>query len=255
MRKYTWIIVAIVTLLSACQPEPLQTEDFVVTPAPTLPTLSNRPAVTAELTDILRGEIAWTLDVDSYTAVEFDNGEVEELLKLYLVSAGVFDTAEITLANGEKLKFDLVYAYQLNHAREVLTIPLVMGMETADGRYTYFSDSYIYSATFDPAEFDPGVLTRISRADALRDAEMRLPAGALFVVSIAHLSDRNHIDWQACPHAFYVDMSGEFCQAGSEIDQGYASLMIQRAATSLPDGWMLVGWFFSETTDILDIQD
>ena len=255
MKKTALIVIAIALLISACKSEIINTDDFVVTPIPTLQPLSNQPEVTDDLTNILRKEMEWGLEIEPYVATELDNGELDEILNLYLLSSGIFDRTTITLKSGETLEVDIVYAYQLTHARSVLVIPIAVGVETEDGRYTYFAENYILTAAINKAtNIDPEVLSRVTRSEALKDAGTRLLAGRVFVLFNSHPADRNSIDWVNCPNDYYVGMTGEYCQAGLETDRGYTNLIVQRAATSLPDGWLLIGWFFSELSEICIID-
>jgi hypothetical protein len=243
MKKLIWIVIAIVLLITACKPETVQSDDFVVTPVPTRPALANRPVVTDEITANLRENLAGTLEIDSYVATDMGDGTVDDILSLYLVSTGIFETTKLQLDNGEILKFDIVYAYQLNHARQVIVVPVAVGMESEDGDYVYFSDSYIYNLVTNASD-------SITRFEALNDAEKNLPAGRVFVVSISHLTKNRKVDWSHCPDDYYVMLDGKYCQVAAQIDYGNMNLVAQRAATHLPDDWFLVGWFFNTSPDL-----
>ena len=247
MKKTFWIMIAIALLITACKSEPLQTEDFIVTPVPTQQPLANRPEVTDGITAILREELAWTLEDNAYVATELDDGTVNDILALYLVSSGVFETAEVKLDSGETLQFDLVYTYQINHARQVVVVPYAIGMATADGAYTYFSDPYV-------ADLVANRSKGITRTEALNEAKASLLPGKVFVIGISHLTDHRKVDWSHCPDDYYARLDGQYCKAAQQIDYGNLNLVVQRAATKLPEDWFLIGWFFNTSPDFETID-
>ena len=232
MKKTALIIIAIALLISACKSETINTDDFVVTPVPALQPLRNQPDITDSLTEIMRDKAGWGKGNAVYNEVEL-NGETFSFLKVYLVSSGVFDTVEITLDSGDLLQADVVYAYQLNLAQQVIVVPVVIGAQIKGGNYTYYADTY------------DG--TPPSRDVAQLDAKERLAEGAVFIVVARNTDEcysitRNSLVWE--------EDGSTFCRAGAQLDRGYIQLVVMQAATSLPDSWMMMGWHFMEIPDL-----
>jgi len=250
MKKTALIVIAIALLISACKSKTIDTDDFVVTPISTIQPLSNQPEVTDDLISIIEAEMGWTLDIDPYEEGESETGEKLSVVTIYLVSSGVFDTATLSLEDGGIVQVDIVYAYQFNHAHSVIVIPVAIGMETEDGHYTYFSDGYVLSSAVDLSAPDTGVLTRVSRQKAIQDALLRLGTGTKFRVSVLGFANRTSINWSDCPSEFYIGTPVDVCRAGEQIDRGYSNLVIMKAATSLPNGWMMIGWHFYELPNL-----
>ena len=254
MKKQHTLITIILILvasvfLPACKANEIQTEDFVVTPVSTQQPLRNRPEVTDEIVTAMRENMEWTLTDDHfkpYQTVTLDDGKTIEFISLYLVSSGIFDATTVTLDDGSVYYLDILYAYQLNYARGVIVIPLVVGFGDEAGGYTYFSEQYIYGNSLGE-QADPIVLTQLSPNEAIQqDAIPRLPKGTILSVHLINVFDRNSPDWKNCPVGFYASLPNTYCQIAAQTDYGYTSTIINRAATSLPDEWVMVGWFFSE---------
>jgi len=250
-----FFLTLIAALASACKSDEIQTEDLIVTPSPTQQPLAKRPDVTDEIIAVMRDGIEWSLTNEylaPYQVVTLDDGEtVVEFIQLHLVSSGIFDQTTVTLDDGSTYSLDVIYVYQLNHARGVIAIPLVIGFEDSSGVYTYFSNRYVTES----GAADLSVLTRLGREDALQDARARLPKGEVLYTSAGNVLDRNSLDWENCPSERTVNFPGTYCQIAAETDRGYTDLVIQRAATALPDDWVMIGWFFSETPEKLKLPE
>jgi len=243
------LILALAMALSACRSDEIQTEDFVVTPVPTQQPLANRPEVTGGIVTAMRENTEWALTGEHfqpYQAVTLDDGEtVVEFLTLYLVSSGIFDQTTITLEDGSTYRMDAVYAYQLNHARGVIAIPLVIGFEDENGGYTYFANNYVSDNLID-GKADLLVLTRLTADEARQDAAARLPAGTVVSLTANNVLGQNSLDWENCLSKRASEFPSTYCHIAAQIDRGYTDTIINRAATRLPDDWVMVGWFFSE---------
>lgn len=248
-RRFPWgvlFVVSLTLLLQSCQgkatPTPFPTATPEITDLfPTRPTPADPEA--------LRAALRPTWAYAAYQAYDtFDGRHIGEW-RTYLVSSGIFDRVELTLSTGATVQVDVVFAYQTAQTSAVLTLPVVLGMQTGD-TYVYFSPAAAY-ADETPGNFS---FTKLTRADALTDAQTRLPTGQLFSLTLAEYVTREGFVWTDCPAlATRMDIPAAYCTLGQDLDTLYplqARFLTMRALTDVPPTWLVFGfWFYEETPD------
>lgn len=225
------------------------------TPEPISDLFPDRPPVSDEIATKVQEALAWTLNTQPYEEYSSTGETSFSWLTLYLISSGEFDTAEITLEEGE-IWVDVVYAYYLNQAREVLLIPLVIGAQTETGLYGYLSDSYL-----NEQGGKLGVSTALTREAALQDAHKRLSDGVQIRITAYQSVHPTEILWEECSD-YVVDfrqLPSQICEAGQLFEQkhpGYLTLWMARAVNDIPTDWLLIGWFsFEPEVDAISFDE
>ena len=163
-------------------------------PAPTLPTdfFPKGPEITDPEADLVRDYLAWTLQSAPYETYTPPGAEAVSWLTLYTVSSGIYDRAKLQLPDGKSFRADVVYAFLLTQAQQVLTLPVVIGFETGDGVYAYLSDGFL-----NENELDFSVSTSLTRAEALADAQIRLARGVQIRLNANEMVSRSDLRWDA----------------------------------------------------------
>jgi hypothetical protein len=172
------------------------------------------------------------------------------------VSSGVFRATHFNLDSGLDVTLDILQAYVLMRPGKVLEVPMVIGFQSQEQPYAYFSDLYFYQNLYQiPSPAYP------SREEALADAKLRLPRGRIFLLTAEGGVSAEGLDWEAClPYMRdFRRYPAEICQIGAAMEQTYPGQLasfVQKFASSFPTSWLLAGWFFQELNpqDNPDIQ-
>ncbi|NUM43392.1 MAG: hypothetical protein HUU38_01710 [Anaerolineales bacterium] len=242
-------LVILTLLLQSCQGR--------ATPAPLPPAtpesatlFAKAPEVTDALAATLRAQLRPTWDYATYQEYDtVDNRQIGEW-STFLVSSGVFDTAEMPLPTGETVAVDVVYAYQTAPTGKTLTLPVAVGLQTEEA-YVYFSPYAAYARM----SGDELSFTTLTRAEALADAQSRLPEGQLFTLTLAEYVTATGFVWADCPaFAARMQIPGAYCTLGEQLDAQHPQqtrYLTMRILTDVPPTWLVFGfWFFEmETPD------
>ncbi len=158
------------------------------------------------------------------------SGQRVPYAEIPLLSTGQFFEQQVDDHGGKEHRLTVygVNAFTLNKSG-LLKVQIAWGLQTPDG--------FIYALHPD----QPFTLK-----DARSDAELRLPRGRLFGISIAGsgCADFARLDWQACastePGYAALFKLGESYQRSRQ--RANLLLIGQIAAQSTLDGWISVGW-------------
>jgi hypothetical protein len=234
--KQPIMYLVILTILTACQKDPISPS---MQPGLT-PSVSGLASIEIDdnSRELIREHLGVFLDSKPYT--EYETGGQ---LLTYLVSSGEFAQAEISLESGEMVQADVIYAYTLMSTRQVLVVPLLVGLSLSEGMYVYFSENYSLDNR------NGAIPDGIDRETALADAAERLPRGHIFRLLAYGMVTPSGLDWKKCQMiALYP---AEICPVGQLVEQLYPNqtkTFVLHLADEFPSGWMLMGWFFKEFT-------
>lgn len=239
------LAVSLTLLLQSCQGQATPTPFPTATPelAALFPT---RPNPTDP--EVVRTALSATWNDANYQEYDtFDGRHIGEW-STFLVSSGQFAQVQSTLSTGETVQVDVVFAYQIAQTQAILTLPVVIGMQTGE-TYLYFSPEAAYAGEA-PGAFS---FTKHTRAAALADAQTRLPEGQVFSLTLAEYVNREEFIWTDCP-AFAERMAipATYCTLGQDLDTLYplqARFLTMRTLTDVSPAWFVFGfWFYEQET-------
>lgn len=154
--------------------------------------------------------------------ITFQGGD-EPALTLPFVSTGQFTSLTFDLY-GQSVTTDIVYAYTVNVARELLIVPVAIGAAFPDGVYRSF-DVLAYGKPVDSAS-----------RQALKE---KLRRGMAFKANVFGFVDtaQKSADWQQCNLPLLV------CDTASELaDPDLEMALVLKTAQKIPSNWALFGW-------------
>jgi hypothetical protein len=227
-----WISIILLPLalaLTQCQPASPPPES----PAP--PPIASQLVVEPAIAQAVQQAMAPYLASTPYLAT---GGGV---LRLYVVSSGGFEQSGLPSGDGQELAVDTLIVYALMNNQRVLAVPLVIGLQLADGSYAYFSEKYAFDSE------GQAVARQADREAALVDARERLPAGRIVRLLAYEMVSPRDLRWEACEQAGFLPQP--VCQSGGALagrHPGANTQFILRTAAEQPAGWLLVGWLFQE---------
>jgi hypothetical protein len=152
----------------------------------------------------------------------FQGGD-DPALTLPFVSTGEFSSLTFDL-DGQSTTADIVYAYTVNTARELLIVPVAIGATFPDGVYRSF-DVLAYGKPFDT-----------TGRQVLKE---KLARGMAFKANIFGFVDTAHksADWQRC------DLIPIVCNTSAQLaDSDLELALVLKTAQKIPPDWALFGW-------------
>lgn len=154
--------------------------------------------------------------------VTYQGGDDPALI-LPFVSTGQFASLTFDL-NGQPVVAEIVYAYTVNAARELLMVPVAIGATFPDSVYRSF-DVLSYGKPTDTAG-----------KQALKE---KLARGMAFKASLFGFVDTAHksADWQRC------DLDTIVCQTAAQLaDPDTEMALVLKTIQKIPPDWVLFGW-------------
>ena len=159
-----------------------------------------------------------------------------------LVSTGQWDEITLTTRDGQTYHADVLYTLQLNAARQVLVVPLVMGVEH-DGQYMpwpVLAQPWVYGK-------DPAHLTR-ERFLAIAKKQWGEVGKILTGIAEEPLVTLHGFQWAQCRFGKYAPIQPPpwVCKLGEAIEEqwpGYTLLVMKTALmqASMPSDFVLYG--------------
>ena len=182
----------------------------------------------------------------------YQRGGEKTLTVNALVSTGITETVSFPLEN-QTIQVDYLWAYDRTNSGVLTRLPVVFGLGYPDGSYEYFSDTLFFARQFE------GLGTAISRTEALQDLQARLPRGRIFSLTFYQAVMPEKVIWKQCPETMKIrEISGNVCALGEWMDQQYPEALrsfIKRTEKTIPQGWLLAGWYFAEANETFVRRD
>lgn len=205
------VTAVLIALLVLPNQEPLPLPEPTSTPIP--PT-----ATPATQDEVIRNGVEAALRY----IVTFQGGD-DPSLTLPFVSTGQYASLPVDL-EGQPAIADIVYAYTVNAARELLIVPVAIGAIFPDGVYRSF-DVLSYGKPVDTAG-----------KQALKE---KLARGMAFKANLFGFVDigRKSADWQPC------DLEPIVCNVAAQLaDPDMEMALVLKTAQKIPSDWVLFGW-------------
>ena len=207
----TVVTAVLITLIVLSNQEPPPLPEPTSTPIPSTSTPANKD-------EAIRNGVEEALRY----IVTFQGGD-DPALTLPFVSTGDFASLTFDL-DGQSVTADIVYAYTVNAARELLIVPVAIGATFPDGVYRSF-DVLAYGKPVDTAS-----------KQALKE---KLARGMAFKANLFGFVDSVHksADWQRC------DLSLIVCDTAAELsDPDHEMALVLKTIQAIPQDWVLFGW-------------
>lgn len=205
------VTAVLVTLMVLSNREPPPLPEPTSTPVPPTSTLATQDeAIRNGVQEALRYIVTF-------------QGDEDPALTLPFVSTGDFANPTFDL-DGQSITADIVYAYTVNVACELLTVPVAIGAIFPDGVYRSF-DVLAYGKPVDTAG-----------KQALKE---KLKRGMAFKANIFSFVDTSHksADWQQC------NLTPIVCDTAAQLaDPDLEMGLVLKTAQKIPSDWALFGW-------------
>ncbi len=172
------------------------------------------------------------------------NGEKTNMAfwQVPFVSTGVWDEAKVTLRDGQQFNLDVLYALQIDIVREVILVPVVMGVG--------YQDEYLaWTEPLAPSQTGAAFLEKVRR---------EYPLGQLFFAyAEAPWATPQGIDWAHC-NSGKAQIPRWSCVLGKAVEAewpGYTVLVLRRILQreQFPQNFFLYGVMprpFRETWEV-----
>lgn len=207
----TGVTAVLITLMVLSNKEPPPLPEPTSTPVPPTSTPATQDgAIRSGVEEALR------------YIVTFQGGD-DPTLTLPFISTGEFTSLSFNL-DGQSVATDIVYAYTVNAAREVLIVPVAIGATFPDGVYRSF-DVLAYGKPVDTA--------------GKQMLKAKLRRGMAFKANIFSFVDTTHksADWQRC------DLSPIVCDTAAELsDPDTEMALVLKTIQAIPQDWVMFGW-------------